>query len=64
MNPYHFSAYQEWHYRPNLKLEQTVEALLDENERLDKLALKGWCILIAFLVTMHVGLFRLIFSLI
>ena len=51
------------HYTINLSLQSMVNAMLEERERFQRKELCAWWILIGFLVTLHVGAFRLIFSL-
>ncbi len=56
------SAYTASHYRPNLQIDQVVHAMLEEQHRMDKLALRAWAILCAFLALMNIGALRLMFS--
>jgi hypothetical protein len=50
--------------RPNLQLNQVIETMLDERERMQRVELKGWWGICAFLLLMNIGALRLCFSLI
>jgi len=50
------------HYTINLGLQSCINAMLEERERRERKELAAWLILIGFLLTLHVGAFRLIFS--
>lgn len=51
------------HYTINLSLRSLADAIIEERERFQRKALCAWWIFIGFLVTLYVGAFRLIFSL-